>query len=160
MSGYLHDPAATEQAFRGGWFRTGDLGYYLFHSDGRAYFHISGRIREIAKRSGAMVNLLEIDEALASIPGVLDAGAAAFDNTWVGEELGALVVRERGCKLTQESIAKECRRALPFSAVPKVIQFVDQIPRTTSGKIRRAEIAQRFAGFHDRLFAEGDLKEE
>ena len=160
MSGYLHDPAATEQAFRGGWFRTGDLGYYLVHSDGRAYFHISGRIREIAKRSGAMVNLLEIDETLSSIPGVVDAGAAAFDNAWVGEELGALVVRERGCTLTQESIARECRRALPFSAVPKVIQFVDQIPRTTSGKIRRAEIAQHFAGFHDRLFAERDLKEE
>jgi long-chain acyl-CoA synthetase len=160
MSGYLHNPTATEQAFRGGWFRTGDLGYYLFHPDGRAYFHISGRIREVAKRSGAMVNLLEIDEVLTSISGVADAGAAAFDNTWVGEELGALVVQERGRTLTQQAIAKECRRALPFSAVPKVIQFVDQIPRTLSGKIRRAEIAQHFAGFHDRLFTERDLKEE
>ena len=159
MSGYLHNPTATEQAFRGGWFRTGDLGYHLLHPDGRAYFHISGRIREIAKRSGAMVNLLELDEVLASIPGVADAGAAAFDNTWVGEELGALVVRGRGCTLTQEGIAEECRRALPFSAVPKVIQFVDQIPRTSSGKILRAEIAERFTAFRDRLFTERNAGE-
>ena len=105
----------------------------------------------------ADVHALLQQERGGGVPGVVDAGAAAFDNTWVGEELAALVVRERGCTLDQESIATECRRALPFSAVPKVIQFVDHIPRTSSGKLRRVEIAQRFAAFHDRLFTERGL---
>ena len=156
MSGYLHHPKATEEAFRGGWFHTGDLGYCLLDDQGRKYIHVSGRIREIAKRSGAMVNLLELDEVLASIPGVADAGSAAFANTWVDEEIAALVVRLPDANLTEESIAEHCRHLLPFSAIPKRIEFVEEIPRTASGKIRRLEIAERFVTLREHLFIESD----
>jgi long-chain acyl-CoA synthetase len=160
MSGYLHNPLATEEAFRGGWFHTGDLGYYLLDDYGRKYFHVSGRLREIAKRAGAMVSLLEVDEVLASIPGVADAGAAGFRNTWVDEEIAAVVVQEPGAALSSEFLAGHCRRALPFAAVPKAIEFVEVVPRTVSGKIRRAEIAERFAHFRERLFVEGHPQAE
>jgi acyl-CoA synthetase (AMP-forming)/AMP-acid ligase II len=154
MSGYLHDPVATEEAFDEGWFHTGDLGYWLPDDRGLKYIHVSGRIREIAKRSGVLVSLLELDDVLLSIPGVADAGSAAFVNTWVDEEIGALVVRGPGSRLTEESVIESCRHVLAFAAVPKRVEFVDEIPRTASGKIRRLEIAERFAEYRDRLFTE------
>lgn len=154
MSGYLNDSAATEEAFNGGWFHTGDLGYWLPDDMGRKYIHVSGRIREIAKRSGVLVSLLELDDVLTSIPDVADAGSAAFANTWVDEEIGALVVRQPGSMLTEAGIIENCRRVLGFAAVPKCVEFVDEIPRTASGKIRRLEISKRFIEHRDRLFVE------
>ena len=151
MSGYLNDRAATDHAFRGGWFHTGDLGYLLPGEGGR-YLHISGRIREIAKRAGEQVSLLEVDEVLASIPGVADAGAAAFANTWVDEEIAGVVVRDAGCVLSEDDVIEHCRKVLPFAAIPKRIDFVDELPRTSSGKIRRVELAERFVEYRDRLF--------
>lgn len=154
MSGYLHNDAATAESFRGGWFHTGDLGFALPGEQGRPFIHVSGRLREIAKRSGAMVSLLELDETLMAIPGVADAGSAAFANSWVDEEIAALVVKEPGSALDEATITAHCRRSLPFAALPKSIEFVEEIPRTASGKIRRVEIAQRFAGLRERLFVE------
>lgn len=154
MSGYLHNAAATAEAFRDGWFHTGDLGYSLPDASGRAFFHVCGRLREVAKRSGEMVSLLELDEILASLPGVADAASAAFANTWVDEEIAAVVVPQPGSALTEQDIADYCRRVLPFSAVPKSIEFVDEIPRTASGKIRRHAIAGRFATLREHLFKE------
>jgi long-chain acyl-CoA synthetase len=154
MSGYLHDPEATDTAFRGGWFHTGDLGYALPDDRGRPFLHVSGRIREIAKRSGALVSLLELDEVIAAFPGVADAGSASFPNRWVDEEIAAVVVPARDAVLTQEAIIEHCRRLLSFAATPKAIEIVSEVPRTPSGKIVRAEIARRFVGLRDRLFLE------
>jgi len=154
MSGYLHNDQATVEAFHGGWFHTGDLGYYLLDEQGRKCFHVSGRRREIAKRGGAMVSLLEVDEVLASIPGVADAGAAAFANNWVDEEIAAVLAPVQGASLTPEIVNEYCRRILPFAAMPKAIKTVDAVPRTASGKIRRADIAQHFAALRERLFVE------
>lgn len=154
MSGYLHNAAATEEMFRGGWVHSGDVGYYLAGVEGRRYFHVSGRVREIAKRGGAMVSLLEIDELLAKMPGVADAGAASFANEWVDEEIAAFVVRQPGGELTKDAIFKHCRSVLPYAAVPKLVEFVAEIPRTASGKIRRGEIAAHFAPYREQLFRE------
>ena len=154
MSGYLHNEKASEEAFEGGWFHTGDLGYWLPDSAGRPFLQISGRIRDIAKRSGAMVNLLEVDEALAAIPGVADAACAAFPNQWVDEEIGAVVVRQAGAVLDAEQVIDHCRRVLPFLEVPKAIVFVDEVPRNATGKVRRSEITPNFYGLEDRLFTE------
>jgi long-chain acyl-CoA synthetase len=159
MSGYLHNEKATEEAFEGGWFHTGDLGYFLPDDSGLPYIHISGRIRDIAKRSGAMVNLLEVDEALVSIEGVADAAAAAFPNRWVDEEIGAIVVRGAQSELDEHRVIEHCRRLLPFPEVPKAIVFVDEVPRTATGKVRRSEIGQNFAHLQDRLFTERPPRE-
>jgi acyl-CoA synthetase (AMP-forming)/AMP-acid ligase II len=159
MSGYLHNEKATEEAFEGGWFHTGDLGYFLPDDFGRPFLHISGRIRDIAKRSGAMVNLLEVDEALVSIEGVADAASAAFPNRWVDEEIGAIVVRGAHSALDEQRVIEHCRRLLPFPEAPKAIVFVDEVPRTATGKVRRGEIGQNFAHLQDRLFTERPPRE-
>src|SRR5215472_2354532 len=157
MSGYLHNETATEEMFRGGWVHTGDVGFHLPGPCGRRFLHVSGRIREIAKRGGAMVSLVELDELLASIPGIADAGATLFANDWVDEEIAAFVVRQPGVVITEETILKHCSNFLPFLATPKRIEFVAEIPRTPGGKIRRAEMAERFATFRERLFQEGKI---
>jgi len=154
MSGYLHNAAATTEAFRDGWFHTGDLGYSLPDASGRGFFHVCGRLREVAKRSGEIVSLLELDEILASLSGVADAASVAFANTWVDEEIAAVIVRQPGSTVTEQDIADHCRSVLPFSAVPKSIEFVDEIPRTASGKIRRHALAPRFASIREQLFRE------
>jgi long-chain acyl-CoA synthetase len=154
MSGYLHDQEATDEAFHDGWFHTGDLGYWLPGRRETRYIHITGRKREIAKRSGVLVSLLEVDEVLASIPGVADAGCAGFVNIWVGEEIGAFIVPEPGCHLTADGILHACRHRLPYAAIPKLLQFVDVVPRTSTGKILRVEIAERFSAAQDTLFAD------
>jgi long-chain acyl-CoA synthetase len=154
MSGYLHNPAATEEVFRGGWLHTGDLGYWLPAGPERQYIHVSGRVREIAKRSGKLLSLLEIDEVLASAPGVADAACAAFSNTWVDEEIGAVVVAAPGNRVDAGVLTDYCRRLLPYAAVPKRIEVVEEIPRTPSGKVRRAEVAERFAAFREHLFVD------
>jgi long-chain acyl-CoA synthetase len=144
MSGYLQDPSSTAHAFRGGWFHTGDLGYYLESDQGHKYFHISGRLREIAKRCGAMVNLLELDEVLASMPGVNDAGTAAFANHWVDEEICAVLVVGPSRSFTEQDALEYCRRLLPYSETPKAVRFVDRVPRNSVGKIQRNMIAEQF----------------
>ena len=101
-----------------------------------------------------MVSLLELDELLAAVPGVADAGAAAFANTWVDEEIAAVVVREPGATVEEEAILRHCAMRLPCAAQPKRIEFVSEVPRTPSGKIRRTEIAERFAPFREHLFRE------
>lgn len=154
MSGYLHNDAATAAAFEGGWFNSGDQGYFLKDDSGRPFIHIAGRIREIAKRSGAMVNLLEIDELLASLPGIADAACTAFPNKWVDEEIGAVVVPEPGVELDPDQIMEQCLRTLPFHEVPKAILFAGEVPRTATGKVRRTELANRFSTYEDRLFVE------
>ncbi len=163
MSGYLHNEKATEQAFEGGWFHSGDLGYFLEddHMEdnrGREFMHIAGRIREIAKRSGAMVNLLEVDEVLAALPGIADAACTAFPNRWVDEEIGAVVVRQAGATLDSDEIIAQCRRVLPFAEVPKAIVLVDRVPRTATGKVRRGELVQQFSGLEEQLFVERNEK--
>jgi long-chain acyl-CoA synthetase len=154
MSGYLKDTAATHEALRGGWFHTGDRGYWLPTQTWDKYIHVSGRKREIAKRSGVLVSLLELDEVLARIDGVDDAGSASFVNTWVDEEIAAVVVVRPGVALTEDLIIEGCRAVLPFAAVPKKVKFVSEVPRTDAGKVRRSVIADQFVGYRERLFVE------
>jgi len=106
-----------------------------------------------------MVNLLEIDEVLSSIPGVADAAAASFSNRWVDEEIAAVIVPKAGVTLTEDAVLHDCRRKVPFAESPKVIQFVDSVPRTPTGKIMRAEVAERFAQLQDRLYYEREPAE-
>jgi acyl-CoA synthetase (AMP-forming)/AMP-acid ligase II len=79
---------------------------------------------------------------------------AVSQRTWADEEIGALVVHRPGSTLTEDGVIESCNQVLAFAAVPKCIEFVDEIPRTASGKIRRLEISKRFSEHRDRLFIE------
>src|SRR5581483_1286738 len=101
------------------WFRSGDEGFYRTGEDGRPYFFITGRIKELIIRGGVKYAPLDIDEVLNAIPGVKAAMAVGFENSFYGEEVGAYVQLEADASLTEEQILRACRAKLPFAKCPK-----------------------------------------
>jgi long-chain acyl-CoA synthetase len=147
MSGYHYRFDANAEAFKHGWFRTGDEGFFKNADDGRAYFFITGRIKELINRGGVKYSPVEIEEVLLGIPGVKVGLAIAFDNDWYGEEVGAYVVRAVGSTVTAEEILNHCAMKLPFAKRPKVVVFGDEIPVTVTGKYQRLKLKTLFAEF-------------
>jgi long-chain acyl-CoA synthetase len=143
MKYYYKNPDANASTFAFGWFRSGDEGFFRTDPEGRRYFFITGRIKELIIRGGVNLAPLEIDEVINSCPGVKSGIAVGFDNDWYGEEVGALVMRA-DATLTEEQVLQHCRAALPFSKCPKVVVFSDSIPVTSTGKYQRNKVKHLF----------------
>lgn len=148
MQGYFARPDANADAFRFGWFRTGDEGFYRTDDQGRDFFFITGRIKELINRGGVKFSPFEIEEVLLAYPGVRVALAVAFPNTYYGEEVGAYVVPADGVTLDADVLIAHCRAALTFEKAPKVVVFGTDIPVTTTGKYQRLKLAGLFAAWH------------
>lgn len=159
-AGYFKRNDANEAAFKWGWFRSGDEGFYTQDRQGRPFFFISGRLKELIIRGGVNISPLEIDDALKSHPLVQFAMAIPFEHRYYGEEIAAYVVpREGAPPLAMEGdLLEHCRRLLPFSKCPKVILFGQEIPYTSTGKPKRLELKTRLASalasYRDRQFKE------
>ncbi len=143
MKGYDANPSANEAAFTYGWFRSGDEGFFIRSHDGKPYFFITGRIKELIIRGGVNIAPLEIDEVLASAPGVRAGIAVGFEHDLYGEEVGALVIPTDGA--SEEEILAYCRQHLPFHKCPKVVLFTDSLPVTSTGKYQRNRVKHLFA---------------
>ncbi|MEU6259168.1 class I adenylate-forming enzyme family protein [Streptomyces sp. NPDC047043] len=142
MAGYAGRPGLTADALCGGWLRTGDIGYWATGPDGRRYFHLTGRTKNVAKVRGESVSLEEVERALLSIPAVEDAAVLALPHETSDEELLALVVAPAG---DLSVIRDRLARLLPAVALPAHWHELDRIPRTATGKLRRPGLAERFA---------------
>jgi long-chain acyl-CoA synthetase len=154
MKEYDQNPAANEQAFTHGWFRSGDEGFYREDDQGRRFFFITGRIKELIIRGGVNISPFEIDEVLMSIPGVQTGIAVGFDNDWYGEEVGAYVKLKEDAALTEEHVLAQCRKVLPFSKTPKVVVFADEVPVTSTGKYQRTKCRPHFTQWKETQFHE------
>lgn len=144
MRGYHERPDANRETFAHGWFRSGDEGFYLEGEDGRPFFFITGRMKELIIRGGVNLSPFEIDEVLNAIPGVERGLAVGFENEWYGEEVGAYVTREEGAEVDEEAILAACRERLPFAKAPKVVVFGDEMPVTATGKYQRTRLRPHF----------------
>ncbi len=140
FDGYLDDPELTARSFAGDWFRTGDLG----RIDADGYVFLNGRITELINRGGEKILPAEIDSALESLEGIDEAAAFGIPHPSLGEELVAAVVRSTGATIEEAGIIEQVRRRLGPRQVPRRIHFVDRLPRTDSGKVRRNALAQAF----------------
>ena len=146
-AGYFKRDDANEAAFKGGWFRSGDEGYYASDDRGRPFFFISGRLKELIIRGGVNISPLEIDDALKGHPDVKFAMAVPFENRYYGEEIAAYVVpRDRTAPPTVAMLLDHCRHMLPFAKRPKVILFGEEVPYTSTGKPKRLELKSQLAG--------------
>jgi long-chain acyl-CoA synthetase len=152
MVGYFKRPEANADAFAHGWFRTGDEGFYERDAQGRAFFFITGRIKELIIRGGVNLSPFEIDAVLSHIPGVKCGLAVGFENRWYGEEVGAYVVLEEGVQLDAETILRAARERLPFHKSPKVVVFGTDIPVTSTGKYQRNKLKAYFEPWRDAQF--------
>ncbi len=137
MKFYYENDEANERTFSYGWFRSGDEGFYQLDEQGRKFFFITGRIKELIIRGGVNISPLEIDEVLARCPNVKAAIAVGFENNFYGEEVGAYVQPVEGAALTAEEVIAWCREQLPFAKAPKAVIFGNDIPVTSTGKYQR-----------------------
>jgi len=136
LKGYWNKPDATEAAFRGDWFRTGDL----FRRDERGFHYIVGRIKEMIRRSGENISAREIESVVQMLPEIADAAAVAVPDAQRGEEVKLWIQLKPG--LTQadcsiERLEAHCRAQLAPFKVPRYYAYIDGFPRTSSNKIAK-----------------------
>jgi acyl-CoA synthetase (AMP-forming)/AMP-acid ligase II len=141
--GYHNNPQANAEAFTAGWFRTGDRG----RIDESGYLWLVGRIKELINRGGEKISPAEIDEALLSHPGVIEAVAFGVPDEKYGEAVAAAVVVREGTSVA-ELRAHVAARVASFK-VPSVLHVIDEIPRTPTGKIQRRIVAAALGPFAD-----------
>lgn len=135
--GYYNDEAATEAAFRDGWFRTGDLGYL----DADGYLFIVGRIKDVINRGGQKISPLEVEEVLLSHPAVLEAGVFAVPHPKLGENVAAVVVLRPNAEANSDQLRQFARKRLAAYKVPSLIRGVVALPKGASGKVKRNALA-------------------
>ncbi|MCP8941013.1 AMP-binding protein [Alsobacter sp. SYSU M60028] len=137
MAGYERNDAANADAFRDGWFRTGDLGW--FDEDG--YLTVSGRLKEQINRGGEKIAPLDVDNALLSHPAVREAACFAVPHPTLGEDIAAAAVLRPGMEAAPEALRAHVLARLDAHRTPRLIRIVDALPRSAAGKIERGKIA-------------------
>ena len=139
MKGYLKNPAATEEAFREGWFHTGDLA--VMHSDG--YIEIKDRAKDIIISGGENISSLEVEEALYRHPHIMEAAVVARSDAKWGESPCAFVTLTPDApRLSAEDVIAWCRTNLAHYKVPRTVVF-GTLPKTSTGKVQKYELRER-----------------
>lgn len=154
--GYHNDEAATQAAFRNGWFRTGDLGYL----DADGYLFIVGRIKDVINRGGQKVSPLEVEEVLLAHPAVLEAGVFAIPHAKLGENVAAVVVLRSNSEATSDQLRQFARKRLAAYKVPSLIRSVAALPKGASGKVKRNALAELISASddHETQLPRGELE--
>lgn len=131
--GYYNDPEATDKCFHGDWFVTGDDGY--LDEDGWLYF--SDRHNNMIKRSGESVSTTEVENILTTHPLIADAAVIGVADSLRGQAVKAIVMLKQGAKLKPEDIICYCSKYLADFKLPSIVEFCDDFPRTSTGKIKK-----------------------
>ncbi|MBE9125476.1 MULTISPECIES: AMP-binding protein [unclassified Coleofasciculus] len=137
--GYENNPEANEKAFTNGWFRTGDLGYL----DTDNYLFLKGRIKEIINRGGEKISPREVDEVLLDHPAIQQVVTFAAPHTLLGEDVAAAVVLKQEVSTTEIELKEFAAKKLADFKVPRVILFLDEIPKGPTGKQQRIGLAEK-----------------
>ena len=137
MKGYYGRPEATEEVIRDGWFRTGDLA----RKDADGWYYIVDRAKEMIIRGGFNVYPREIEEVLLTHPEVSLCAVIGVPHPSHGEEVKAVVIRTPGSTLTEEELVAWAKEQMAGYKYPRVVQFVDSLPMTATGKILKRELS-------------------
>jgi oxalate---CoA ligase len=138
-AGYENNPTANADAFRDGWFRTGDQG--VLDEDG--YLSLTGRLKEIINRGGEKISPREVDEALMDHPGVAQVVTFATKHDKLGEDVAAAVVPREGASPTEAELREFVGKRLAPFKVPRKIVFLAEIPKGATGKLQRIGLAEK-----------------
>lgn len=142
-AGYFKNEAQTREAFRDGWFHTGDLGYF----DEEGFLYLAGRSKDMIVTGGQNVFSVEVEDALLSHPAVAECAVIGLpDDTW-GERVTAVVVRAPGTAVTEAELIAFGKERLAGFKVPKSIIWHDQpLPRTPTGKVTKYVLVETYGG--------------
>jgi fatty-acyl-CoA synthase len=138
MKGYFRDERATAEAFRGGWFHSGDLG--VMHPDG--YIELRDRAKDIIISGGENISTIEVERALVRHPDVLEAAVVAIPDEKWGERPKGFVTLRPGATLSEAELIAFSRETLPGFKAPSEIDFCE-LPKTSTGKIKKFELRER-----------------
>lgn len=141
MVGYWAKPEATEEAFRDGWFRSGDLGY----QDEEGYIYIVDRIKDVVNTGGVLVASRDVEEALYQHESVAEVAVIGVpDEKWI-EAICAVVVLKDGYPDNPEALMNHARSRLASFKVPKHIHFVAELPKNTAGKLLKRKLRENIS---------------
>ncbi len=139
MMGYYKKPEETAKVLKDGWFYTGDIG--CFDEDG--YLKITDRKKDMIIAGGYNIYPVEVDGVLFDHPKILEACTVGVKDAYRGETVKAFVVVKPGETLTQEEVVEFCRKNLAAYKVPKMVEFIDELPKTAVGKVLRRKLKER-----------------
>jgi len=141
MSGYWKDAEKTAKAMtKDGWLRTGDMGYM----DGEGYFYLAGRGDDLIIRGGENISPEEVENALYAHPSVEEAAVIGIPDPEWGQEPRAIVVLKQGMAATAEELVEFCRQRLSSFKRPRSVVFVDELPRTSTGKVLKRVLREQY----------------
>jgi fatty-acyl-CoA synthase len=135
--GYLKNPKATDEAFAGGWFHSGDLG--VLHPDG--YIQLKDRSKDIIISGGENISSIEVEDVLYKHPAVLAAAVVAKPDAKWGETPCAFVETRPGSQVSAEEIITWCKERLARYKCPRHVVFVE-LPKTSTGKIQKFRLRE------------------
>jgi long-chain acyl-CoA synthetase len=142
MAGYYNRPEETAAALTpDGWLRTGDGGYV----DDDGYLFLTDRIKDMIVSGGENVYPVEVEEAICQHPGVADVAVIGVPDEQWGETVKALVVRRRESVVTGEELVAFARERLAGFKLPRSVEFVDELPRTPTGKVLKRALRERYS---------------
>ncbi len=146
MKAYWNRPGETSQAIRDGWLYTGDAGYF----DAEGYLYIHDRLKDMIVSGGENVYPAEVEGALSGCSGIADVAVIGVPDEKWGESVLALVVVQPGAEINSDDILNYARQHIAGFKCPKVIEFVDSIPRNPGGKILKQVLREPYWTGHDR----------
>lgn len=140
-SGYWNNPEAFKQDFFDGYFRTGDWGCI----DGNGYLHLKSRTKEMINVGGKKVSPMEVEDALTTIEGIEEAACIGVPDSVMGEVVVAFVVANSDAPQEKEILAKMAALVENYK-VPVAIKVIDSLPKTSSGKLQRLKLKEKYYG--------------
>ena len=139
MKGYLKNPAATAEAFAGGWFHSGDLG--VMHPDG--YIQLKDRSKDIIISGGENISSIEIEDVLYRHPAILEAAVVARPDDHWGETPCAFVLfKDDTVPASEQEIINFCRDNMAHFKAPRTVIF-GELPKTSTGKVQKYKLRER-----------------
>ncbi|OAT81825.1 class I adenylate-forming enzyme family protein [Desulfotomaculum copahuensis] len=146
MKGYLHQEEENRWIMRNGWFHTGDLAYM----DDEGYLFIVDRKKNVIIRGGLNIDPREVEEVLYTHPRVFDVAVIGVPDAVMGEEVMAFVLLRDGSSTVEPGeLQRYCAQRLAEYKIPKRIQFVDDLPKTTSGKLFKRELKRMLVNYYE-----------
>jgi long-chain acyl-CoA synthetase len=147
MREYWNKPDATEEAFRGGWYHSGDAGYL----DDEGYLFLVDRVKDMIVTGGENVYSIEVENAIASCPGVAQVAVIGIPSETWGEAVHAIVVPKDGVTLTEDEILEHARKTIAGFKVPKSVAFrTEPLPLSGAMKVLKRDLRAQYWEGHDR----------
>src|SRR5262249_10703796 len=138
-TGYFGMPEASAEAWRVGWFHTGDR----VVRDALGYFRFMDRLKDSIRRRGENISSFEVEQVLLSHPDVANAAVYPVCSQLAEDEVMAAIVRRPGSRLSEIALTEFCAPRLAYFAVPRFIEFTDELPTTENGKVQKYKLRDR-----------------